>query len=484
MVDFHYMYRASLTQAIICGIMSFTQPGVWVALSNLGAGGLATVTTAYTATSVSYGLMVILAPFTAMMMNRWGIRITAFVGTLGYIFYSAGLYLNSKTGAQWLMIVGGVTCGLSSPGLWQSEALVALNYPEKHRRGLFIGIWQALNKCGSIIAGIIMLAVNADENASGKVSTSTYIFLLVIQATGPFWAYILAPPRKVIRNDGTKVPDNVVQESWATMWKRFVNVCKRKEILVLAPLMLTNSWYKTWQGNYMVHNFSVRSRSLNVLLAAAISAMADLFGTWCMDLQRFSNKRKARVSWVFICCFLSSYYVWAFIAQGHIQKNGIEDLDWSGSPYYVTAYVPYQIFKIPAELVFNWIWWVIGLYNFPASDMSYVIAVVRGLESLGGVLSYVVGVVEESDTVNLAVAAGMFWITVPAATYVAWTVPEYRPQQDAGTEDDANAIEESPEKNLGNVEVGSTTSAIDNASTEKDKTNDVVVQKVATKESV
>ena len=53
------MYRSSLTQAIICGIMSFTQPGVWVALSNLGAGGLATVTTAYTATSVSYGLMVI-----------------------------------------------------------------------------------------------------------------------------------------------------------------------------------------------------------------------------------------------------------------------------------------------------------------------------------------------------------------------------------------------------------------------------------------
>lgn len=477
------MYRSSLTQAIICGIMSFTQPGVWVALSNLGAGGLATVTTAYTATSVSYGLMVILAPFTAMMMNRWGIRLTAFIGTLGYIFYSAGLYLNSTTGAQWLMLVGGVTCGISSGPLWQSEALVALNYPEKHRRGLFIGIWQALNKCGSIIAGIIMVSLNARDDASGKVSSSTYIFLLVIQATGPLWAYVLAPPRKVIRNDGTKVPDNVTKESFTVMWKKFVNVCKHKEILILAPLMLTNAWYKTWQGNYMVHNFSVRSRSLNVLLAAAISAMADLFGAWCLDYKGFSNKTKARVSWVLFSSFLSCYYIWAFIAQGHIQKNGITDLDWEGSPYFVTAYVPYQIFKIPSELVFNWIWWVVGLYNFPASEMSYVIAVIRGLESLGGVLSYVVGVVEESDTVNLAVAAGAFWLAVPTATYVAWTVPETRTLQDA----DAELEETSPsgeEKNLGQVEVGSTNSTGNEISEKSKGPNEVVIQKVGSKESV
>lgn len=424
-MGFHEIYRASLTQAFIIGILSFTQPGVWTALSNLGAGGLKTVTTAYTATSVTYGLMVILAPFTAFAMNRWGVKPVSFIGSLGYIFYSAGLYLNSKTGAQWLILLGAVTCGISSGPLWQTEALVAINYPEPHRRGLFIGIWQSLNKLGSIIAGGIMVSLNKNAKTSGKVSLSTYIFLLAIQATGPIWALLMSSPKDVIRTDGTKVPDNRNKDSMAVMWKKFCKIACRKEILTLAPLMLTNSWYKTWQGNYMVHNFSVRSRSLNVLLTASLSAIGDLFGAWILDYPGISNKVKARVSWVaFSLCF-SFYFVWAFIAQGHIQDNNITNIDWKGSPYFKAGFIPFVVFKIPCELVFNWIWWVVGLYHYNAADMVYVIAVIRGLESLGGVLSYVVGVVESSDTVNLALSAGMFWVVIPFATYVAWNVPEH-----------------------------------------------------------
>lgn len=431
MISFKEIYRSSLLQAILIGIISFTQPGIWVALSNLGAGGLASVTTAYIATSVSYGLMVILAPPTAMFMNRYGIKPTLFIGCIGYVFYSAGLYHNSKTGQQWFVILGGFLCGISSAPLWQAEAVVALVYPEKGRKGLFIGIWQALNKTGSVIAGAIMVSLNINSNTTGKVSLDTYIILIALQATGILWAALISKPEKVIRKDGTKVITNVTDETIKQMWGRFMRIVKRKEILVLAPLMLTNSWYKTWQGNYMVHNFSVRSRSLNVLLAAVVSACADLFGTWCLDYPKLSNKVKARISWVFVACFQSCYFIWAFIAQKHIQDNNLTDLDWEGSPYYVTAYVPYQIFKVPAELVFNWVFWIVSVYSFDSADMSYVMAVVRGIESLGGVLSYVVGVVNDSDTTNLAVAAGAFWIVIPFATYVAWTVPEDNPEEES-----------------------------------------------------
>ncbi|CAH6719273.1 putative notoamide biosynthesis cluster protein O' [[Candida] jaroonii] len=443
MVDFHYWYRASITQAFLAGIISFTQPGIWTALSNLGAGGLSSVTTAYIATSVSYGLMVVLSAPTAYLMNRFGIRFVVFVGCFGYIFYSAGLYLNSKTGAQWLIILGGFLCGVSSAPLWQAEALIALNYPEKHRRGLFIGIWQALNKLGSIIAGIIVTILNVNSDKSGKVSLNTYVVLIAIQATGPFLAYLVAPPEKVIRTDGTKVHDNRTNDTFMQSLKKFWNILTRKEILILAPLMLTNSWYKTWQGNYMVHNFSVRARSLNVLLSSACSAIGDLVGAWALDYPGVSNKVKARVSWVVFAALFSGYFIWAFISQGHIQANGITDIDWHGSSFFAASYVPFVIFKIPCELVFNWIWWVVGLYGYRPSEMSYVIAVIRGLESLGGVLSYVVGVVNKNDTTNLAISAGAFWIVLPFATYVAWTVP------------DAVAPEDIEDEEFGKVQIAS-----------------------------
>lgn len=142
---FTRFYRATLFQAIIIGILSFTQPGIWDAIANLGAGGLETVTTANVGNSVLFAIMFLFSPLFAILANRWSIKYTISIGTIGYVFWSAGLYKNSLDGSQALIIAGAVLCGISASAFWTGEATVAILYPEEHKRGLFIGIWQLTN---------------------------------------------------------------------------------------------------------------------------------------------------------------------------------------------------------------------------------------------------------------------------------------------------------------------------------------------------
>ena len=59
-VPFSKAYSHALTQAIILGL-SFTQPGIWDAISAMGAGSLESVETANASQAITVGLMVVVS---------------------------------------------------------------------------------------------------------------------------------------------------------------------------------------------------------------------------------------------------------------------------------------------------------------------------------------------------------------------------------------------------------------------------------------
>ena len=58
---FSKVYRHALIQAIILGLLSFTQPGIWDAISAMGAGSLESVETANASQAITVGLMVVVS---------------------------------------------------------------------------------------------------------------------------------------------------------------------------------------------------------------------------------------------------------------------------------------------------------------------------------------------------------------------------------------------------------------------------------------
>ncbi|KAG7724303.1 hypothetical protein KL933_004807 [Ogataea haglerorum] len=420
----HQIFRSSLTQAFLIGLLSFTQPGIYTAISGLGAGGQATTHTYYVSTVIINSLMTGLAPIFSIFANLFGLKLTLFIGCIGYAIYSSSLYYNSKTGNQVFILVASVILGFSGAAFWTSEGAVVMSYPEKSRRGLFIGIWAFLNKFGGIISGSIVFSLNYSGTKKGQVSLNTYVALLSIQCVGPFLAVALSPPEKVLRKDGTKPETNLAKGNLQQIFRRYVKLVSKKEVLYLLPIFLVNTWYKTWQSNFMTHNFSVRTRALNVLLTSVIGCAVDLLGGAFLDCQRIPLHLRVRISWLIIVFFNTAFFIWGFVVQKYVLTHDLGPLDWATGGYYYNTYVPMQIFKIPGEFVFNWVFWVVGVNDFTSEELSYLSGLIRGFESLGGTLSYVVGVANGNDMTNLSVAAGAFWVVIPVVTYISWRIRE------------------------------------------------------------
>ncbi|KAH3679965.1 hypothetical protein WICMUC_000708 [Wickerhamomyces mucosus] len=388
MSTFHRYYRASLTQAVIIGLVSFTQPGIWTAIANLGAGGLQTTGTANTASAVLFGIMFLLSPFCSVFINKLGVKPAVVAGTIGYVFWSAGLYLNSKTGAQWLIIFGATTCAISASFLWVAEAVVALNYSTDSSKGLFVGIWQALNKFGGIISGAVTLALNRNTSTSGGISLNTYIALIAVQCLGLPISLLLAKPEQIYRPDGKKHKTNITNDTFLQSLGKWKNAFKKKEVLCLLPMITLNLWYGTW-----------------------------------FDL-KIKRSYKARGSLIFGVILFTIQFIYGFHMEIYFKNHPAKSIDWDDGSLYIKAFLPFQIFKVAGEVIFNWLYWIIGSFNFEPSEVVYVSAIIRSFESLGQCFAFIVGRVNKSDLTNLSVGAGLFWAGVPSAIYITWKVSD------------------------------------------------------------
>lgn len=314
-----------------------------------GAGGLQTVLTANIAKSLLFGIMFLLAPIYAILVNKIGIKPVIIIGTLGYVLWSAGLYQNSKDGTQWLIMVGAATCGISAAAFWTGEATVAILYPNDSQRGKFIGTWQLWNKLGGVISGSITLALNYNSGSSGSVSLNTYIALMAIQCLGFPASFLLSPPEKLIRNDiygrEKKLKSNITNETWKQRFKNLRNVFMKKEVLCLLPLFMSNVWFLTWQSNYVTHHFTVRVRALNSLLTALINGTTDIIAGYLMDYP-MKKSLKVKISWLITLSLMIGFFIYSLIIQNEFDLNPENGIDWTGnSRYYIDHIFHFKFLK-------------------------------------------------------------------------------------------------------------------------------------------
>ena len=255
-------------------------PLSWGALSNLGAGGLASARTSNAANAILFAIMIFtVSPlpghrfrksrtttaranplthppslrqcfFGASVVAKIGPKWALVVGTLGYAPYAAGLYTNSKFGTQWSLILGAVVCGLSAGVFWATEGGVAIAYPEPERRGRSISIWLILNQLGSVVGGSINLALNVRTDGAGGVGVRTYVVFVALQCLGPVVALLLSSPEKVQRRDGRPVRISSGLGFWAEA-RATLRVWARPHTLILTIVFIQCQWGGAVTGTYV-----------------------------------------------------------------------------------------------------------------------------------------------------------------------------------------------------------------------------------------
>lgn len=192
------------------------------------------------------------------------------------------------------------------------------------------GIWLGLRELGQLIGSSIQLSLNVHTGKRGRVGYTTYLVLIALQCLGLPLAFLISPPHKVIRSDGSKLPNTKTNKSIAEQFRKWGALIKRKQFFLLIPMLVGFNWNSTYLGIYLVNYFSVRSRALASLTSGVAATAANVFWGWFFDLKYFSRPQLARFTWAFLAVTMTALFGWQFAMEMEYRSaNPHVTLDWA-----------------------------------------------------------------------------------------------------------------------------------------------------------
>ncbi|CRK22403.1 hypothetical protein HYQ45_012096 [Verticillium longisporum] len=421
-------YRSPLFNVIIVGLISFTQPGIWNALNNTGAGGQQEPYLVNGANSLTFGIMVFGCSIFSIVANKIGLKTVLLFGTLGYAPYSAALYVNNRYGTEWFVLFGGATCGIAASALWASEGAIALGYADVHDRGKFTGIWLGLRELGQLIGSSIQLSMNVKSGQRGRVGYTTYLVLIALQCLGLPLALLISPPQKVIRPDGRRLPDPTKNKAIMGEFRKWWKLLRTRQFCLLIPILVGFNWNNTYLGIYLVRYFSVRSRTLASLCSGVAATTANIFWGWFYDLKYFSRPQLAKITWFFFAITMVSLFGWQFAMEKEYSTSETPvTLDWD-LPGFGQGFAVQVFFRFMNESHYMFAYWILGTFFDDIETLTLAVGLVRSFESLGSCLAFGVGAAKVAPMTNLIIACVMFSLSLPTTSCLVFLVPE-RPKE-------------------------------------------------------
>ncbi|KAG2209434.1 hypothetical protein INT47_008276 [Mucor saturninus] len=352
-------YNSPVFQIFIVGMICFCCPGMFNALSGLGAAGQAdtkSATDGGTALSITFTICSLIG---APVYNIFGHRILI-PAALTYALY-VGSFL-SKSGA--FTIAAGAILGIGAGFLWTAQAGIMMSYPGEHDKGKAFSLFWMIFNLGATLGAAIPLGNEWNSGTKAEVKISTYIAFIVIMGFGALLTLALLPASKVIRSDGTQVSLHKFSN-----WKReaieVLKLFKDWKMLVLVPLFIGSNWFYTYQFNiYNSPNFmSIRARALNNLLYWLFQIVgAGCFG-WFMDYAKLgSRKKRAIYGNTITLIIIVALWAGAFVIQKTFtreSKSPETEIDVYDKRY-PGLVVEYALFGLIDAVYQGFIYWLLG----------------------------------------------------------------------------------------------------------------------------
>lgn len=194
---------------------------MYVAVSNLGAGGTKQVSLSDTANAVLYAMFAITGLVGGSVNNREfqrplarassAERVSSARSTVDIIPWYPGLrtlYWGSLVvrgtysqpvhlvdvqicslqtqGTHWFLILASTLLGISAGLLWSAQGALMMSYPLEKDKGKAFSLFWAIFQFGSFIGAVIALSLNIKRGGLGAVSTSTYIVSVLTMSSPTF----------------------------------------------------------------------------------------------------------------------------------------------------------------------------------------------------------------------------------------------------------------------------------------------------------
>ncbi|KAI7901377.1 major facilitator superfamily domain-containing protein [Cokeromyces recurvatus] len=405
----HDHFNTPVVQVILLGFVCLCCPGMFNALSGLGAGGSMSSDVGLTdaANGALYGCFAIVGFFAGSITNTLGVKYTLTIGSIGYAIYSAAFWVYDRKHVSGFVVAAGAILGCLAAIFWSAQGAIMMSYPEEKNKGKSVAIFWALFNCGGIIGSLITLGMNLKNTNKGGVSTGTYTAFVIIMLAGVLFSFTLANPSKVIRSDGTRV---VVSKSadWRTEVKGVVKVWKEWRMLALVPAFLASNWFYAYQFKINSIYFDPSTRALNDLLYWAMQVTGSGLLGYLLDLQ--SLKRRTRGLIALCILFLVLNIVWAggFAFQLTFDASTYSDpIHWT-SHRFGGPFVLFIFYGFSDSIYQTYLYWLMGaMSNDPALLARYA-GFYKAVQSAGAAIAFGI----DASSVRLRWECLICWILV------------------------------------------------------------------------
>ena len=399
LVSFLPPYSNSMIQIVMLGFVVFMTPGMYNALTGIGASisGPKGVQTQDNSNVALYCTFAGIGFFSGTICNIIGSRYCLMLGGTGYLIYAGSLLSYNHNQNEGFVIFAGAYLGFCASCLWAAQGSIIMSYPTEDRKGTAIMIFWIIFNFGAVIGAIIPLANNMHSTAPG-VKDGTYIAFMVLMGCGSVIAFFMLPKEKVWREDGTRIADKKYPD-----WKDEILGCfrlliKEPQILFLFPMFFSSNWFYTYQFNeFNAGRFNIRTRSLNSLLYWFFQMIGAAIIGNMLDLKWFRRSLRAKIGWVFL--FVVGFAIWgggyAFQKQftrSDVTANAdgtfkLTPMDFKDRAYIgpMFLYIFYGMFDAMFQ---SYCLWVMGALSNDSEKTAYYAGYYKGIQSAGAAVAW------------------------------------------------------------------------------------------------
>jgi len=410
-----HWYRSTIFQVLVVGGVFFCAPGMYNALSSLGAGGLATPWYANATAAAGYAFMAFMCLTGGIIVSKIGVNAALLISSTGDIIYAGSLYLNSKNGTQWFLMFGSIISGMTDGLMYTIEGPVITSYPEPDRRGRMLALWVFMRNAAPVIGGSIIFGLNNQIDSSGGVSLKTYLVIIGIMCAGPFISLLLSHPEKVQRKDGVKIVFR--KTGWAQTFSEWWKIVCSPDILLLCPLFFTSWFYGSYIGTLQTEFMNVRTRAL----CAFVIPFGDITGGFMigyfLDNKRLSIKQRARWSFVGLMVLNLALWVWTAVVTKQLEDEQ-PVIDWTSGRIFASTFILFILFGLATMATQTSLYWIISQMSDDFIALSYMTGTLRGVECAGQAVAYGIKSSDTTNWLSIGLNVGLIVFSLP----FAWVV--------------------------------------------------------------
>ncbi|KAJ1954003.1 hypothetical protein EC988_002668, partial [Linderina pennispora] len=312
--------------------------------------------------------------------------------------------------------------------------MIMVSYPKEEDKAKYIAIFWIIFNMGGMLGGIIPFAMNYNQIEAKSLSNGVYIAFVVLECLGSVLGLALAPPSRVVRDDGSSVVmvkyTNVGTEALEVV-KLFLNPL----MLALIPMCFTSNFFYGYQfGAINGALFNLRTRGFNNIIYWGAQMVGAYAISFILDNKNMNRKKRGIIGFIVVAVFFNVMWGGTLALQKKYTHGPTltELTDYPGGPIDFKdssraggPITLYFVCGLGDALYQSFAYWVIGALTNDNQKLSRYVGFYKGMQSFGGAISWQLEAKGVDFMGQLIGNWVLFGISLPTMAYVVWNIKDH-----------------------------------------------------------